>query len=206
MYKSRSIVLFGGRQLTHFRYCRSFSLLKKLSMASVSNETCSTELPWSVLIFFRTKSVVQYADLYPRGWSCTGRAMHIAKSLPLRCTTFTRQFRNNRPNQRTTKRCFSSTRTLRASLVIAEHDNNALLPATLNTVSAAAAIGKDIDIAVLGHNAQAAASAAAKVAGVRKVIHLEHKDLEHPTAESLTEVPYRIKKKRKWRYRRMVIL
>ena len=55
-------------------------------------------------------------------------------------------------------------------LVIAEHTNAALAPATLNTVAAAAKIGGDIHVLVAGSNAGAAAEAAAKIAGVSKVL------------------------------------
>jgi electron transfer flavoprotein alpha subunit len=55
-------------------------------------------------------------------------------------------------------------------LVIAEHDNASIKAATLNTVAAAAKIGGDIHVLVAGHNAQAAADAAAKIAGVSKVL------------------------------------
>ena len=47
------------------------------------------------------------------------------------------------------------------TLVIAEHDNNTLKPATHNAVSAAQAIGGDIDILVAGVDCGAAAEAAA---------------------------------------------
>ena len=56
------------------------------------------------------------------------------------------------------------------TLVIAEHDNASLKGATLNTVAAAKAIGGDIHVLVAGSNCGAAAEAAAKVAGVAKVL------------------------------------
>jgi electron transfer flavoprotein alpha subunit len=55
-------------------------------------------------------------------------------------------------------------------LVIAEHTNTALAAATLNTVAAAQKIGGDIHVLVAGANAGAAAEAAAKIAGVAKVL------------------------------------
>ncbi|MFI8747613.1 MAG: electron transfer flavoprotein subunit alpha [Gammaproteobacteria bacterium HGW-Gammaproteobacteria-9] len=55
-------------------------------------------------------------------------------------------------------------------LVIAEHTNAALAPATLNTVAAAAKIGGDIHVLVAGQNAGTVAEAAAKIAGVSKVL------------------------------------
>ena len=54
-------------------------------------------------------------------------------------------------------------------LVIAEHDNAGLKAATLNTVSAAAKLGGDIDVLVAGSACAGAAAAAAKLAGVSKV-------------------------------------
>jgi electron transfer flavoprotein alpha subunit len=58
-----------------------------------------------------------------------------------------------------------------ASLVIAEHDNHSLKPATLNTVTAAIACGGDIHVLVAGKDAGAVATAAAQIAGVSKVLH-----------------------------------
>jgi electron transfer flavoprotein alpha subunit len=55
-------------------------------------------------------------------------------------------------------------------LVIAEHDGKQLRPGTTNTVTAAAKIGGDIVVLVVGHQCVAAAQAAAKVAGVKKVL------------------------------------
>ncbi len=72
-----------------------------------------------------------------------------------------------------------------AVLVLAEHSNVALNDATAKTVSAAAAFGGDVDVLVAGHNAKAAADAAAKIAGVRKVLHAEAAVFEKPTAEAL---------------------
>ena len=53
-------------------------------------------------------------------------------------------------------------------LVIAEHDNGSLKAATLNTVSAAAKLGGDIDVLVAGAACAGAAAAAAKLAGVTR--------------------------------------
>ena len=71
------------------------------------------------------------------------------------------------------------------SLVIAEHDNQAIKGATLNTVSAAAQLGADVHVLVAGHNAAAAAEAASKIAGVAKVIHADAPGLEHGLAENV---------------------
>jgi len=71
------------------------------------------------------------------------------------------------------------------SLVIAEHDNASLKGATLNTVTAAAQCGGDVHVLVAGHNAGAAAQAAAQIAGVAKVIHADGAALEQGLAENV---------------------
>ena len=71
------------------------------------------------------------------------------------------------------------------ALVIAEHDNASIKGATLNTVTAAAACGGDVHVLVAGHNASAAAQAAAQIAGVSKVIHADGDALAHGLAENL---------------------
>ena len=72
-----------------------------------------------------------------------------------------------------------------ASLVIAEHDNASIKPATLNTVTAAAQCGGDVHVLVAGKGAEAAAKAAAQIAGVAKVIHVEGVHFEHGLAENM---------------------
>ncbi|WP_119966792.1 electron transfer flavoprotein subunit alpha/FixB family protein [Simplicispira lacusdiani] len=71
------------------------------------------------------------------------------------------------------------------ALVIAEHDNASLKGATLNTVTAAAQCGGDVHVLVAGHNAGAAAAAAAQIAGVSKVIHADGAALEQGLAENV---------------------
>ncbi|MBL8507715.1 MAG: FAD-binding protein, partial [Chitinimonas sp.] len=73
-------------------------------------------------------------------------------------------------------------------LVIAEHDNGSLKAATLNTVTAAQKIGGDIHVLVAGHNAAAAAQAAAQIAGVAKVLLADAAHLGHQLAENVTPV------------------
>jgi electron transfer flavoprotein alpha subunit len=72
------------------------------------------------------------------------------------------------------------------SLVIAEHDNASIKPSTLNTVTAAVAMGGDVHVLVAGHNAGGAAAAAAQIAGVSKVIHADSADLSHGLAENVS--------------------
>jgi len=72
-----------------------------------------------------------------------------------------------------------------ATLLIAEHDNASLNEATAKALSAAAALGGDVDVLVAGKGAKAAADEAAKLAGVGKVLLAESDALEHRLAEPL---------------------
>jgi electron transfer flavoprotein alpha subunit len=74
-----------------------------------------------------------------------------------------------------------------AALVIAEHDNASLKPSTLNTVAAAAKLGGDITVLVAGSNCEAAANAAAQIAGVSKVLVADAPQLAEQLAENLAE-------------------
>ena len=71
------------------------------------------------------------------------------------------------------------------SLVIAEHDNASIKGATLNTVTAALACGGDVHVLVAGHNAGAAAAAAANITGVIKVLHADGEGFAHGLAENV---------------------
>ena len=71
------------------------------------------------------------------------------------------------------------------ALVIAEHDNASIKGATLNAVTAAKAIGGDVHVLVAGHNAGAAAQAAAQIAGVSKVLHADSEAYAHGLAENV---------------------
>ena len=74
-----------------------------------------------------------------------------------------------------------------AVLVVADHTNAALGEATAKTVAAAQKFGGDIDILVAGQGAKPAADAAAKLAGVRKVLLAESDALGHQLAEAVTD-------------------
>jgi electron transfer flavoprotein alpha subunit len=69
-------------------------------------------------------------------------------------------------------------------LVIADHNNAELLPAVLNTVTAATQLG-EVTVLVAGHQCRPAAEAAAKVAGVAKVLVADDAVYANPVAESL---------------------
>jgi electron transfer flavoprotein alpha subunit len=73
-----------------------------------------------------------------------------------------------------------------AALVVAEHDNNALKPATLNAVAAAKEIaGSEVDILVAGKNCHAVAEVASGIAGVRKVLLADDAAYDHGLAENM---------------------
>jgi electron transfer flavoprotein alpha subunit len=72
-----------------------------------------------------------------------------------------------------------------AALVIAEHNNQSLKAATLNAVAAALQCSSEVDVLVAGSGADAAVSAAAQIAGVRKVIQVDAPILADQLAEPI---------------------
>jgi electron transfer flavoprotein alpha subunit len=70
-------------------------------------------------------------------------------------------------------------------LVLAEHDNKEIRKSTLNAVAAAQQIGGEIHVLVAGHDAGAAAKAAAQIAGVAKVLHADAAHLGEFLAENV---------------------
>jgi electron transfer flavoprotein alpha subunit len=72
-----------------------------------------------------------------------------------------------------------------AVLVIADHDGSVVRDTTHKTVTAALALSSDVDVLVLGKGAQAVADAAAKIAGVRKVLLAEGDAVAHGLAEAV---------------------
>jgi electron transfer flavoprotein alpha subunit len=75
-----------------------------------------------------------------------------------------------------------------AVLVIADHHDGVLRDTTHKTLTAALAIGGDVDVLVAGQGVAGAAAEAAKLAGVRKVLTAENDALGHPVAEALAAV------------------
>ena len=71
------------------------------------------------------------------------------------------------------------------SLVLAEHDNKTLKDATAKTVTAAAQLGAPVHVLVAGSACAAIAEAAAKLAGVEKVLLADAALYAHPLAETL---------------------
>lgn len=72
-----------------------------------------------------------------------------------------------------------------AILVLAKHDNSELKPATLSAIGAAQKIGGDIHVLVAGANCASVAEAAAKAAGVSKVLKADAPELEYGLAENV---------------------
>ena len=72
------------------------------------------------------------------------------------------------------------------ALVVAEHDNASVRPATLNTVTAALNCGGEVDVLIAGDGSAAAATAAAAIAGVTKVLHAEAEWFAHGLAENVS--------------------
>ncbi|MGL4263514.1 MAG: electron transfer flavoprotein subunit alpha/FixB family protein [Afipia sp.] len=72
-----------------------------------------------------------------------------------------------------------------ATLLIAEHDNASIKDATNKALTAAAALGGEVDVLVAGEGAKSAADAAAKLKGVRKVLLADGAAYAHDLAEPL---------------------
>lgn len=70
-------------------------------------------------------------------------------------------------------------------LVVAEHDNASIKAPTLVTVAAAQAIGGDVEVLVAGSGCSAAGEAAAKIAGVSKVLVADNAAYDHAVAENV---------------------
>lgn len=73
-------------------------------------------------------------------------------------------------------------------LIIAEHDNKSLKPATLNTVAAATQIDADVHILVVGFECQTVVEQASQVAGVTKVLVADNAVYEHQLAENVSKL------------------
>jgi electron transfer flavoprotein alpha subunit len=71
-------------------------------------------------------------------------------------------------------------------LVLAEHDNESVKPATHSAITAASQLDGDVHVLVAGQNCGAAAEAAAKIAGVSKVLKADDAAYANPLAENLT--------------------
>ncbi|AXR06380.1 electron transfer flavoprotein subunit alpha/FixB family protein [Salinimonas sediminis] len=73
-------------------------------------------------------------------------------------------------------------------LVYAEHDNHQLKSETAKLVNAASKIGGDIHVLVAGSGCEALAQAAAKIAGVAKVLLVDNEHFSHQLAENTADL------------------
>jgi len=73
-----------------------------------------------------------------------------------------------------------------AALLIAEHNNSNLKVYTLNAITAASKIDKEVDVLVAGNKCENVVKEVAKVSLVRKVLHSESPDYENFLAENLS--------------------
>src|ERR1700739_125597 len=71
------------------------------------------------------------------------------------------------------------------TLLIAEHDNASIKASTNKALTAAAALSSEVHVLIAGENAKAAAEAAARLAGVRKVLLADNPAYAHDLAEPL---------------------
>jgi electron transfer flavoprotein alpha subunit len=71
------------------------------------------------------------------------------------------------------------------TLLIAEHDDVSLKDATNKALTAASQLGADVEVLVAGQSAKTAAEAAAKLAGVKKVLLADGDAYAHDLAEPL---------------------
>lgn len=73
-----------------------------------------------------------------------------------------------------------------STLILAEHDNDTLKPATLSAVTAATQLGGDVAVLIAGANCGAAAEQAAAVAGVNKVLVADNAAYANQLAENVS--------------------
>ena len=70
-------------------------------------------------------------------------------------------------------------------LIVAEHNNNELLPATLHTVNAANQIGSS-DLIVIGSDCQNVIKSSTKIKGISKVLSCDNEIYKNPLAENIS--------------------
>ncbi len=73
-----------------------------------------------------------------------------------------------------------------SALLIAEHNNSEVKPFTLNAITAASEIEKDLHVLVLGHNSDPVAKSISEIPNVKKVIHVDNEIYKNYIAENFT--------------------
>ena len=74
-----------------------------------------------------------------------------------------------------------------STLVVAEHDDKALAPITLNAITAASKLGADVSVLVTGANSKAVADQVAKINGVKRVLVAQDEKLKNNLPGIVTE-------------------
>lgn len=82
-----------------------------------------------------------------------------------------------------------------ATLLIAEHDNKTLNPSTAKALTAAAALGGEVDVLVAGEGAKSVADAAAKLSGVKKVLLADNAAYKNRLAEPMAALIVKLAEK-----------
>jgi electron transfer flavoprotein alpha subunit len=71
------------------------------------------------------------------------------------------------------------------TLLLAEHDNKTLAPTVAKAMTAARALGEDVDVLVAGADCRAVAESAAKLEGAKKVLCADAPQFAHQLAEEM---------------------
>ncbi|HHX3311382.1 TPA: electron transfer flavoprotein subunit alpha/FixB family protein [Legionella pneumophila] len=75
-----------------------------------------------------------------------------------------------------------------STLVLVEHNNQQLHPATRNTLSAALEFGDKITLLVVGYQCRSVAEEAASLEGAHAVLHVDNPCYEHQLAEAVSDL------------------
>ena len=75
-----------------------------------------------------------------------------------------------------------------AVLLIAEHNNKEIKPFTLNAITAASQIDKDLHVLVIGNKTEEVAKSISEVSLVKKVINIDNDIYENYLAENFTSI------------------
>ncbi|HAT1595270.1 TPA: electron transfer flavoprotein subunit alpha/FixB family protein [Legionella pneumophila] len=75
-----------------------------------------------------------------------------------------------------------------STLVLVEHNNQQLHPATRNTLSAALELGDKITLLVIGYQCRSVAEEAARLEGVQAVLHVDNPCYQYQLAESVSDL------------------
>lgn len=79
-----------------------------------------------------------------------------------------------------------------AVLVIAEHTNRDLKSSTLNVITAAIQLDKEVDVFVGGYQSQSVVDQLKLVNEIKTIWHCDHQSLEHPLAENLAAAIHQV--------------